>query len=211
MARILFERPANGGKHSLKMKEPNFSKRFTFWDVHFSWGKKQMCENIYLKQHACLVDSLGVFLLFAASHIHFTTQKGDTNWEKWAHFGGPFFELGPQIPKGPIPIQKVGPEGTQSKFWRRSKGLELAGHAGCMWNWHVPVTNFALSLICQFHEFQCFDVPVLRWCSSFRCVHLVGTILPFAFLFLLDLQLQRSNLVFLFDCYFLWRWVLLPR
>ena len=69
-----------------------------FCDVLFSSGKKQIRENTFLKQHAFLVDSLGV----------------------WPRSGSPFCAAS-RIHQVIIVIQKGSPKGAHSEFWRAQR------------------------------------------------------------------------------------------
>ena len=57
-----------------------------------------------------------------------TPKKGRPNHEKKAPILGDCSNWAQEIPKGPIPIPKVGPKGVHSEFWNGTKGSELASH-----------------------------------------------------------------------------------
>ena len=105
-------------------------KNLHFCHVQFSLDKKHIRKNTCLKQHACLVDSLGdlkKMFVFPNFHVLFDLPKKCPNHEKWPNLA-PFFELSSPFAQGPIPIQKVSPTGAHSEFWRGSKGSGLDAH-----------------------------------------------------------------------------------
>ena len=114
------ERPASGRKHCLKMKEPIFEEMGVFLRCALLPSAKKPVshkKNTSFKQHAFLVDPLGVFLMFSQfpKFMFFRPQKGGAKLRKGAHLGDPFLELALQnskrahsdpeksAPKEPIP------------------------------------------------------------------------------------------------------------
>ena len=113
------------------MKEAHFEKTpCNFCNVHFSVSKKQIRENTCFKQHALLVDSLGVwnvFRIFQTFMFFRHKKKGGPYHVKESPFGRSILRIGaPKIPKGPIPIQKSISKKADSEFWKRRKGSEQA-------------------------------------------------------------------------------------
>ena len=58
--------------------------------------------------------------------MFFRPQKRRHTEKTWPSLESPFCALGlPKLLQGPIPIQKVGPKGAHSEFWRGAEGSEL--------------------------------------------------------------------------------------
>ena len=104
-----FERAANGRKYSVQMRGAMSEKTMLFAMYNFSLGEKQTPQSTCLQQHACLVDSSGVFKDFCIFKL---SCEG-------LIFRNPCFEIGPpNLPKAPLRPHKWAQKGTHSKFGR---------------------------------------------------------------------------------------------
>ena len=92
------------------MRRSKFLKKCIFCDVHLSSGEKQLLETKCIKQHAFWVDPLRVLYGFSKAHtlMFFYHQKGGLKPRKGLEIWLPrrHFEP-PNLPKGPIPTEKV--------------------------------------------------------------------------------------------------------
>ena len=91
-----------------------------FCDVSFSFGEKQILKTSCVKQHAFLVNPLGVSNDLSCAHtlMFFIAKKGGPNQERGSKFGSRVeISNPPDLLKGPIPTKKGAQKGAHSGFW----------------------------------------------------------------------------------------------
>ena len=124
------------------MRRLEISKKNThFCDVHFSLYKKDMFVKPCLKQHACLVDRLGVSCDFLNAHtlVFSDLQKGEPKPRKGLEIWLPHrnFEP-PDLPKAPTPTEKRTKRVAIPSFGKR-KGPWQASHPVFLFEDKEPV------------------------------------------------------------------------
>ena len=99
--------------------------------MHLTSGEKQILETKCVQQHAFWVDPLRDLNGFSNAHtlMFFDTQKGGLKPRKGLEIWLPrrHFEP-PNLPKGPIPTEKVAKRGGAFRVLIDEKGPGLAGH-----------------------------------------------------------------------------------
>ena len=104
----IFQRPANGRKHCLKMSEAHCKKRKHFCKCTFPQARSKFAKPRALNNMHFGSIHWVFCMFFVFTRFHFLSPQREPNHEKKAHLGGPFLELGTQKSERAHSDQKSG-------------------------------------------------------------------------------------------------------